>query len=367
MLIKNMLQKISPERGIPTGSIGMLLSHFTEYLDIEALRLYHRENLFPVLDAADHVLPQAVYRELKEKSISQLDQLGNICTNRMMWIVSNHIEVWRFHEKLRRVYPTDREEREILKLADSNIQLMKGVELAPGFSLSFMEEIREKMEVIVQNSMASRLMEAASAKEKIEPTMTVNAIIKLIHPPDPNSVDLPRLEELVQKFRKHLRAVSQNHKDQKIPISQLGYLLSRFSEYHDVTLLRTNNKMSLFPPPSEDSRFMAYAIYEEFRNKKAKELARMGSLCLNRMMWHIGNYVETWRLHQKFNRVYLPDKTEEEVYALADANMDLMKGKEFPEGMNEKDLNEIRGKIQIIMSNSIMARMTETTTSKLKR
>jgi hypothetical protein len=244
---------------------------------------------------------------------------------------------------------------------------MKGVELPPGYSFSFMEEIREKMEVVVQNSMASRLMEAASAKDKIEPTMTVNAIIKLIHPPDPNSVDLPRLEELVQKFKKYLRVFSQDQKDQKIPVAQLGYLLSRFVEYHDVISIRTENRMELFPPPSEDSRIIAYAIYEEFRTLEAGELVKMGNLCLNRMMWHVGNYVETWRLHQKFERVYLPDKTEEEVYALADANMDLMKGKELPKGIVEEEMNKIRQKFKIIMSNSIMARMEETTTSKLKR
>ena len=73
--------------------------------------------------------------------------------------MGNYIETWRMHTKLERVYVEGRTTRDILKAADNTTQLMKGTEFPSGFSLSVIEGIGEKMNLISKHSMTTKMME----------------------------------------------------------------------------------------------------------------------------------------------------------------------------------------------------------------
>ncbi len=90
--------------------------------------------------------------------------MGTVLVSRLRWLMGNYIETWRLQQKLERVYIEGRTTREILKAADEHHMLMCGSELPSGFSMSAMESIRDKMEIIARNSIMAKFMESIQPK-----------------------------------------------------------------------------------------------------------------------------------------------------------------------------------------------------------
>jgi len=165
--VQKMFKEIGGERGIAAGSIGRILSTYLEYLDVQSIRQSERIDLFPPPTEQDIARAKAAYYELYESSIETMANMGMVLVMRLWWFVSNYVEVWRMQEKFKRIYKPGLSDRDIIKLADGNIQLVKGVEFPPGFSKSYLEEIREKIEILQKNSMGARLIEATSQRSAV--------------------------------------------------------------------------------------------------------------------------------------------------------------------------------------------------------
>jgi len=168
--VDKMFREVGGRRGIPTGSIGRILSTYLEYLDVEAIRAEGRMGLFPPPTDEETARAKAAYHELHESDIEKMAKMGTVLVMRLWWFVSNYVEVWRMQEKIKRIYKSDLSggsARDIIKLADGNIQLIKGVEFPPGFSKTYLEEIREKIEILQKNSMGTRLIEATNQRTAV--------------------------------------------------------------------------------------------------------------------------------------------------------------------------------------------------------
>lgn len=373
--IEQVLTRIAPAaitKGIPVGNVGNILSHFIESMDVEALRTYKKLHLFPAVSEDSEKLAKNLFLEMTRLKVSQMDSLGSMCIEKMLWLINNYIELWRFHQKLARVYweKDESEEdrdlkpkaveqnkgRRVIKRADANYQLMKGTELPRDFSTTLLEQITDSASVVAKNSMAANFLNFVRSGAKLEKQISIKRVMKILHPPNPNSVDLPRTEELAVKFRKFLQ---DSFPDGQVPTEKVGPTLSKFMEYQDILAIRKAGKMDLFPPLKEEVAHQALEVYAELLTKEVRELSLMGDICVKRMMWMVGNYIQTWNFHQKLEKIYLPDQTEEEVYRLADQNEGLMKGEILPPGMSRKSLDKINTKIRIVLDNSVGSRILQ--------
>jgi hypothetical protein len=140
-----------------------------------------------------------------------------------------------------------------------------------------------------------------------------------------------------------------------IPGGNIAPLLSYYLEYIEIEKVRS--QLDLFPSPNEDSRNSAIKAMQSLAGKSIQELIDLGDIIRGRLLWLVSNYMESWRLHEKLERVYKPGLDISAVLKLADRNNQLMKGKELPPGFSMSVLEDIWEKDAIIKRNSLIANM----------
>lgn len=165
------LKEIGGDRGIPAGSVGLLLSNFLEWQDVQSMRESGYMDLFVPPTEEEAKRAKKIFILLKNTPLEDLVKMGDVLITKMWWTVGNYIEGWRTHKKFKEIYPKGISAVDALKIADGHAQLMKGIELPPGFSLSFMEEIREKIMIIQRNSLHANL--EMKTRNKVGPKIDI--------------------------------------------------------------------------------------------------------------------------------------------------------------------------------------------------
>jgi len=355
--------KAGGSRGIPAATFGKLLSVFTEAYDVKLLREHNHLDIIeePTEEEATEALE--IFRVLVHQPPEDLANLGLLGVNKIAATMGRYLAKWRAWEKLNRVFLEEYTILDSLKESDSYKGLFNGDDQPPKFSLSQIEEVHEKLNLLQAHSVSGSVI--ANLGARVDLDSAIKLMFPKEHSNDSTSVRILKnnqrqTAERVKALFKQLNAERTSKGLEPYQPGETFLLMSTFLESEDIKRLRGKTK-TLFDPPTDLDRQKAIAAYDTLRTLSVVKLYKLGGIYLNHLRASMDVYAEKWRTERKFTIVYGPGLTLRQTLEAALANPDLMRGAQIPPEFVKEEVDEIRLKLEVISRNSLWSNMIEST------